>query len=128
MEFALLAVSKPFPSPKRKTVAFQDWERVCRLGAAVAEAIGLCVKQADEFFPALEENLVRHVLMDRRRIVFVVRNGENPSAPRTELAGAIARTYKRLKAEKTLYDMLRASVRGDKAATRAVLVGMGRMR
>lgn len=128
LEFALLAVSKRFRTLKGKTVAFQDWERVCRLGAAVAEAIGLCVKEVDEFFPAMEENLVRHLLMDRRPIVFAARNGEDPSVPRTQLAGAIARAYKRLKAEKTLYDMLRAAVRDDKAATRAVLVGMGRLR
>ncbi len=121
LRWALSDVSQRFRSLKGKTVAYQDFERVCRLAAAVADAIGVCVLQGDEFFPELEENLVRHILMDRRRIVYEASNGEDPSGPRTELAGALARAYRKLGAERTLFDMLRAAVRGDKAATRAVV-------
>ena len=128
LRWALGDVSQRFRSLPGQTVAYQDWERLCRLAAAIAQALGACVKQAEEFLPEMEENLVRHILMDRRAITFEARNGEDPSGPRAELAGALAKAYRLLQAEKTLFDMLQAAVRADKQATRAVLVGMGRLR
>ncbi len=126
LRWALSDLSKRFRSLKGKRVSYQDWERTCRLGAAIAGAIGQCVKQGDAFLPELEENIVRHVLMDRRPILAVARNGEDPSEPRSTLAEALARAYRMLKAEPTLFDMLRMAVKDDAAATRAVLRGMGR--
>ncbi len=127
LRWAISDVSKRFRSLKGNTITYQDWEQTCRLSAAIARAVGACVKEPDEFFPEMEENLVRHVLMDRRKIVFVPRNGEDPSIPRSEMAEALARAYRKLKAERTLFDMLRESVKRDKEATKAVLRGMGRI-
>jgi len=126
LRWALADLSKRFRSIKGKQVTYQAFERTCRLGAAIAGAISQCVKQPDEFFPEMEENIVRHVLMDRRPILAVARNGEDPSEPRSALAEAVARAYRKMKAERTLFDMLRSAVKDDPAATRAVLRGMGR--
>ncbi len=120
LRFALADVSKVYRSIPGKAVPFQAFERTCRLGAAVAEALGHCARGEDLLFAELEENLVRHVLMDRRPITASARNGEDPSGPRTRLAEALARAYRRLGAEPTLFDMLRASVKGDKPALAAI--------
>ena len=119
-------VSSRYRSFKGKAVTYQDFERVCLLAAAVVEAVGLYVKSGDEFFAEMEENLVRHVLMDRRPVTHVPENGEDPSGPRSALAESIARAYRRLNAEKTLFDMLREAVKRDKRATQAVMRGMRR--
>lgn len=122
--FALADVSKRFRTLPGAHVPFQEFERTCRLGAALATALGLCAKGDDLLFTEMEEGLVRHVLMDRRPIVAAPQNGEDPSEPRAELAEALARAYRRLGAEKTLFDMLRAAVKRDPRATQAVLRGM----
>ncbi len=121
LRWAVTDLSQRFRSLKGNVVRYQDWERTCRLGAAVAEAIGRCVPPADAFFAEMEENLVRHVLMDRRPVAADPQLGEEPSGPRALLAGAVARAYRQLKAEKTLFDMLLAAVRGDALSTKAVL-------
>ena len=124
LRFALADVSKGFRTLSGKSVPFQAFERTCRLGAAVAEALGQCAKGEDLLFAEMEENLVRHVLMDRRPIVASARNGEDPSELRALLAGALARAYRRLGARPTLFDMLRAAVRSDKRAEQAVITAM----
>ena len=124
LRFALADVSKRFRTLPGNTVPFQEFERTCALGSSIATALGLCAKGDDLLFTELEENLVRHVLMDRRRILAAPQNGEDPSESRSLLAEALARAYRRLGAEKTLFDMLRAAVKADKRATQAVLRGM----
>jgi poly(3-hydroxybutyrate) depolymerase len=124
LRWALSDVQSRYRALPGRTVPYQEFARACRLGAAVVEALGRCARSGEDLFADIEESLVRRVLMDRRRIVFVPANGENPSEPRSELAGAVARAYARLKGEKTLFDMLRAAVRGDAAAEAAVRRGM----
>lgn len=124
LRWALADVAKRFRGLPGNTVPFQDFQGTCRLGAEVAAALGRCAKADDLLFSEMEENLVRFVLMDRRRVVASARAGEDPSESRAQLAEALARAYRRLKGPETLFDMLRAAVKGDPAATRAVLRGM----
>lgn len=114
LRWTLLDVSRRFRGLKGQTVAFQDYERYCRLGAAVADAIGRVANGDDAFFAELEESLVRHVLMDRRPVKAVAAQGEDVSAPRALLAVALVRAYQRLGAEKTLFDMLWEAVKRDR--------------
>jgi dienelactone hydrolase len=124
LRWALSDVSAGFRALAGDRVVHQQLERTCRLGAAIADAVGRTAKGDEDFFADLEEHLVRHVLMDRRRVVFDPESGEDPSAARAHLAEALARAYRRLGAEKTLYDMLLEAVKRDKTATAAVLRGM----
>lgn len=125
LRWALSDVSTRYRSLRGDRVAFQDFERICGLAACVVEAIGRCAQGAgDEFFAEIEEGLVRRILMDRRPIDHAPENGENPTHPRRDLAEAIARAYRRLEAEKTLFEMLLLAVRGDVASTSAVRRGM----
>ncbi|MDF1701827.1 MAG: hypothetical protein P1V36_11780 [Planctomycetota bacterium] len=128
LRWALADISKRYRSLKGNSVPFQEYERTCRLGATVADALGLCAQSEDLLFAELEENLVRHVLMDRRPVVFAAQNGEDPSEPRSILAESLARSYRRLNAEATLFAMLLAAVKKDKRATQAVRRGMRRGR
>ena len=61
---------------------------------------------------------------DRREVVFNAESGEDPSDPRALLAETLARSYRRLGAEQTLFDMLHEAVRKDEAALAAVRRGM----
>ena len=124
LRWALRDVANRYKSVKGRTVPFQEFDRACRLGADVAEALGLCVREPDEVFGELEESLVMFVLMDRRPIAFSAEMGESLSESRSVLAEAVARAYRRLKAEKTLYQMLQMAVRKDKTALAAARRGM----
>jgi len=124
LRWALADVSKRYRAIKGRTVPYQEFERACRLGAAIAEAIGLCVTEPDEVLGEMEEFLVRHVLMDRRRVVYAAENGEDPSLPRSRLVESLAAAYKRLKADATLIEMLRVAVRRDRAALQAMMRGL----
>ncbi len=124
LRFALGDVSARYRALKGDRVAFQEFERACRLGAAIANAIGYVGKGDEDFFAELEEHLVRHVLMDRRPILANAAAGERPSEPRAHLAETLARAYRRLGAEKTLFDMLHEAVKRDEAALAAFQRGM----
>ena len=120
LRWALADVSTRYRSLPGQSVPFQEFERTCKLGGAVARALGQCAKGSGELFGEIEENLVRHVLMDRRPIAAAIMNGEDASVPRAALVGDLARAYRALHAESTLFDMLRAAVRGDKRAEQAL--------
>lgn len=124
LRWALSSLAKRYRSVKGKTIPFQAFERACRLGAVIADSIGLCVVEGDDVLALLEEDLVRSVLMDRRLISFEASIGENPVKERSALAGALALSYRRLKAEPTLFEMLKMAVRKDPAALAAVKRGM----
>ena len=124
LRWALDDVGARYRSLTGPRVAFQDYARLCALAAAVVEAIGLCAPSGDQVFAEIEEGLVRRILMDARPVEHVPENGENPTHARRDLAEAVAHAYRRLKAEKTLFDMLLVAVRGDVAATSAVRRGM----
>lgn len=124
LRWALADISKRHRAVEGKTIPYQAFQHACRLGAAVAEAIGLCVTEPDEIFGELEEALVRHILMDRRQILFSAENGEDPTVPRSLLAEALAGAYRRLHAERTLFDMLRSALRADPAALQAMMRGL----
>jgi len=124
LRWALADVASRYKSVKGRTIPFQEFDRACRLGADVAEALGLCVRDTDGVFAELEESLVRFVLMDGRPIAFSLEMGESLSEARSVLAEALARAYRRMKAEKTLYKMLQMALRADKAALAAARRGM----
>ena len=72
----------------------------------------------------LEEAAVIGILRDVRPVDARRESGEDPSMPRSRLAEALARAYAALGVDRTLFDMLRAAVKKDPAASDAVNRGM----
>lgn len=124
LRWALAELSRRFRGVTGKTIPYRAFQRACYLGAAVAQALGLCVTEPEELFAEIEESLVRHILMEPREITFSAEIGEDPSIPRSILAQALAGAYRRLHAESTLYDMLRLALREDPAALQAMRRGL----
>ena len=124
LRWALGNVSKRYRAVPGREVPYEAYANACRVGAQVAEALGLCVTEPEGLFAEMEELLVRNLLMDTRRVVHAPENGEDPSARRAELAEAIAGAYRRLRAEQTLFEMLALAVKGDAKATAAMRRGL----
>ncbi len=122
LRFALLSVAQRYRALKGQTVPWIEFERACRLGAALAVAMARVGKAAD-VQADLEESLVIGILRDRRRVVFRMGAGEDKGAMVALLTESIARAYKTLGVDSTLYDMLRAVVKREPRALQALARG-----
>jgi poly(3-hydroxybutyrate) depolymerase len=122
LRWALVDLSRRYKALPVDGIPFHDAERSFALATAVADAIGRVGRSGDDgsVFLALEEHLVRGLLMDARPLRANAARGDDASALRARLAVALANAYRRLGAEATLYDMLRVAVRAD-ASAREVL-------
>ncbi len=124
VRWALSDNARRFKGLRGQTVTYVDYERTCNLGAALAEAMGRIAKgKAKEVQADLEQTLVIDILRDRRRVLHRRENGENPGRLKAALAEALARTYRSIDAERTLFDMLAAVVKRDPLARQAVQRG-----
>lgn len=123
VRFALSDLTARYKALKGKTVPYVEYERACRLGAALARAMGR-VGKAAEVQADLEESLVIGILRDRRRVTHRPANGEDPMARKAELAEALGRAYRAMKAERTLAQMLLAVLRKSPRAQQAAAKGL----
>ena len=122
LRFALLSVAERYRALKGQTVPWIEFERACRLGASLAVAMARVGKGAD-VQADLEESLVVGILRDRRRIVHRAEAGEDKGAMVALLTDRIARSYKTLGVDKTLYDLLRTVVKREPRALQALARG-----
>lgn len=126
LRFALLDATQrhqraTFPGNR---VPFPVHQRICRLAAALAEALAL-VATADDVGPDLEQALVTGLLRDARPVDERHGPGGDPAVSRLALVRSIARAYRTLRVEPTLIEMLRTVLKKEPAALAEVGRGLG---
>ncbi|MDJ0974779.1 MAG: hypothetical protein QNJ98_10000 [Planctomycetota bacterium] len=123
LRFALRDLSGRYKALKGRTIPFVEYERACRLGAALAMAMGR-VGKAAEVQADIEEALVIGILRDRRPVIHRRENGENPTALKAWLAESLGRAYRAMGADPTVRQMLITVLRRDPEPRAAAAKGL----